>query len=130
LLFLSIPCLVAGQELSLARVTAKNVNVRLGPGTAFPVIGGLAEDTAVVVCGKQGEWYRVYLPKDFHLYVNGKDLSLSDKEGTCLRETAARLAPDRGHFAAGMLARDSKVKVVRAVRHLWAVEPPLSLTDS
>jgi hypothetical protein len=123
-----IPCLVAGQTLTLARVTGETVNVRLGPGVDSPRVGEVSKDSHAVICEKLGSWYRIYLPQEFHVYVNGKDLTVAAREGTCLRETTVHLAPDRHYQSVGKLARDTKVRLVKQYGVWWAIEPPLSLT--
>ncbi len=87
-LLMSIPCLVAGQAHYLARVTGGTVKVRLGPGTDFPVLGLLARDTHAITCGKTDGWYRIYLPRDFHVYLHGNDLSVTGKKGVLKRDSA------------------------------------------
>ncbi len=41
------------------RVTAAALNVRSGPGTSFPVVGGLQRGDRVVILGSQNGWHRI-----------------------------------------------------------------------
>jgi len=45
-------------------VTAYGLNVRTGPGTAYPIIGGLSQGDAVEVVGKNaaGTWLQITHP--------------------------------------------------------------------
>ncbi len=128
LLLLSVPCLGAGQDYRMARVTGETVNVRLGPGVDFPAFGRLGEDAHAIICGQEGSWYRVYLPRDFHVYLSDKDLTGTGKERVCVRDTTARLWPDRAQMAVGTVAKATKVRVIKQYGVWWAVEPPLCLT--
>jgi uncharacterized protein YgiM (DUF1202 family) len=49
------------QPLSLGRVTAYALNVRTGPGTTYPIIGGLSLGDTVEVMGKNaaGTWLQI-----------------------------------------------------------------------
>jgi TolB protein len=46
------------------RVTAFALNVRAGPGTAYPIVGGLSLDDSVEVVGKDaaGDWLQIVCP--------------------------------------------------------------------
>ncbi len=49
------------QPPNLGRVTAYGLNVRTGPGTAYPIVGGLSQGDAVKVVGKNapGDWLQI-----------------------------------------------------------------------
>ena len=123
-----LPCLAVGQSYTLARVAADKVNVRLGPGTEYPVLGALGRDVHAVVCGKVGRWYRVFLPRSFHVYVDARDLDVQGKVGVCKRKTTARLQPGRSQLSVGTIGKGTEVRLIRQYGVWWAVEPPLSLT--
>ena len=52
------------QPPNSGRVTAYGLNVRTGPGTAYPIIGGLSQGDAVEVVGKNaaGTWLQITHP--------------------------------------------------------------------
>jgi hypothetical protein len=53
---------VEGQSRRVeGRVTAYGLNVRTGPGTAYPIVGGLSRDDVVEVVGKNaaGDWLQI-----------------------------------------------------------------------
>ena len=45
---------------SYIKCTRDGVNIRAGAGTEFPVLGSAEKDTAYVVAGKTGNWYKTY----------------------------------------------------------------------
>ncbi|NIO68286.1 MAG: SH3 domain-containing protein, partial [Anaerolineae bacterium] len=52
--------------LPTAEVTAYGLNVRAGPGTAYPIVGGLSRGDVVEVVGKNaaGTWLQIVHPAD------------------------------------------------------------------
>lgn len=56
----NVPSGNVGQSIGTGVVTASSINVRSGPGTNFPSIGGLTLNTRVNVLEKSGLWYRIH----------------------------------------------------------------------
>ncbi len=48
-------------ESSSGVITANEVNLRTGPATTFDIISKLKKDQKVIVMGKLGDWYAVYV---------------------------------------------------------------------
>lgn len=63
----SLPVNFDVRSTSVKYVMAQtNVNIRSGPGTAYPIIGGVAEGQIALVTGilADGSWWRVICPND------------------------------------------------------------------
>ena len=62
-----------------ATVQAQGINVRAGPGTDFPVVGGLGQGAQVRVLGRNeaGDWLQIQLPGGGRGWVFAPLLSLS-----------------------------------------------------
>lgn len=51
-------------SIKQVEITAYSLNVRTGPGTAYPVISHLKKGQIVDVIGALNEWYIIHLPND------------------------------------------------------------------
>ena len=64
---------------SYIKCTRDGVNIRAGAGTEFPVLGSAEKDTAYVVAGKTGNWYKTYY-KNQTAYISASYVTVFEIE--------------------------------------------------
>jgi len=76
------------------RATA-NVNLRGGPGTAYPIVGGLQEGDPVEIAGRTGDggWYQVWRPDRSFAWVSAAYVQVNTDADTIPVVPAAQIPP-------------------------------------
>lgn len=67
-------CWVHSETVSGSIIKSDSVNLRCGPGLAFPVMAKLKNGTKIDIIEVFGEWVRIEPPVEFGLWVNSKYL--------------------------------------------------------
>lgn len=122
------PTLLFSASLSLHRVTADKLRIRLGPGQSYESLGLLSVDEHVVTCGKVGEWHRIYLPKKYTIYVHEKDLNIQGKSAVTKVKTIARKDIGINSVGLGDLPAGTSLRLKKFYGAWWTCEAPLCLT--
>lgn len=73
-------CWVFSEYVTKGRINTDSVNLRSGPGLAFPVLCCLYQGTPVGIMEVAGEWSRIQPPVEFGVWVSSRYLSYRDKE--------------------------------------------------
>ncbi|MEW6170082.1 MAG: SH3 domain-containing protein [Candidatus Omnitrophota bacterium] len=56
----------------MAKVNAKDVNIRSGPNLNFEIIGKVNFNQILAVFGKKDSWYKIKIPYEFDVFINSK----------------------------------------------------------
>lgn len=73
-------CWVHSETVSGSIIKSDSVNLRCGPGLAFPVMAKLKNGTKIDIIEVFGEWVRIEPPVEFGLWVNSKYLEYAQTE--------------------------------------------------
>lgn len=68
-------CWVHNDYIKAGRVTANGVNLRCGPGVAFPVLCQLTRGAEVSIIEVVGDWIRIEPPVEFGVWVSSQYLA-------------------------------------------------------
>lgn len=101
-------------EVNVYRITAKQANLRSGPGEKQPLLGQLNQHTYVRIIGQVGNWYRIALPDNRQGYVSKRLVSEANSgKPLQLQEQKALLSQANiNAIPITYLAADSKVEVL------------------
>lgn len=72
-------CWVHSECVKEARIKSESVNMRCGPGLAFPVLAKLKKGTPINIKEVFGEWTRIEPPVEFGIWVSSKYLEYKPK---------------------------------------------------
>ena len=85
--------LFAFQMPSKGKVTAKDLNVREGPGMNYQVLGSIPEGTVVNIIGVTGSWYKVNVQSYSGKYVFSDYIDVTESTEVNEKEAAKNPYP-------------------------------------
>ncbi len=109
----------------MAKVNAKDVNIRSGPNLNFEIIGKTKNNQIVAVFGKKDSWYKVKIPYEFDVFINAKLVQIkSDSIG--LITTNRVNVRSRPNLKATVLSQMNKGDLVslRGTKEDWLIIAP------
>ena len=115
------PTPVPKETVTVGRITASGVNMRIGPGTSYTSLKKLSKDTGLYIMGKSGSWYSVVVGSiggyvhDDYVEVTGSvvkdevETSGAIGKGTTTGSVRIRRGPGTGNQSIGTLSKGTEL---------------------
>lgn len=69
------------QKIVVDLTTAKNANIRQGPGTVYPVVSQVSDGSVLTAVSKSGDWYEVLLADNSKGWISATLVKLRNEDG-------------------------------------------------
>ena len=109
----------------LAEITSDKVNVRAGQNTNFEKMASLNKGEAIVVYGREFDWYKIQLPASAKVYLRADYAALLDGTTAAVTGTLVNVRAGAGttSTSVGQLKKDDRVKVLAKSGDWLQIQP-------